>query len=171
MQQTAMCTWDRESAGRLFLKRNLQDFFILSGSSPWPVVEHTKTTNFSSTKFLCMDERDDVRAQITQQCQKLAVSLTFSCSYIFTTFSCFICLRTLYRNHQGPTRLVVCGGGVLQTVCVQPHHVLYLSESQTGSTLWKSEGIGEKTKMKRNRNKERKREKRKKGRKEGRRKK
>lgn len=41
----------REEEDRFFRSRNLQNFFILSGSFPWPVVAHTNTTSLSLTKF------------------------------------------------------------------------------------------------------------------------
>ncbi len=34
----------REEGGRDLRSRNFQKFFMFAGSSPWPVVEHTKTT-------------------------------------------------------------------------------------------------------------------------------
>lgn len=45
--KTAYFVLLRESWGRPFVSRNLQNTFMLSGTSPWPVVDATKITNGS----------------------------------------------------------------------------------------------------------------------------
>jgi len=43
----------RESEGSVLRRRKRQNFFMLSGSFPWPVVEHTKTIILSFTSCSC----------------------------------------------------------------------------------------------------------------------
>lgn len=44
----------RESLGRVLRSRNRQKWHILSGSSPWPVVEHMNTTTDSWRSWDCV---------------------------------------------------------------------------------------------------------------------